>query len=123
MARTTLRRIGDLGIDVALDDFGTGYSSLEHLRHMPLAEIKIDQIFVASMTHDADDAAIVASTINMAHALGLRPWPKGRRQPTRQLLTELGCDLGQGWHLSTAVPSERIPTLIAAARPDSTNQL
>ena len=72
------------------------------------------------MTHDEDDAAIVASTINMAHALGLRAVAEGvADEPTRRLLAELGCDLGQGWHLSPAVPSERIPTLIAAARPDS----
>jgi diguanylate cyclase (GGDEF)-like protein len=113
-ARATLRRIGYLGIDIALDDFGTGYSSLQHLRRIPLSESKIDQTFVAGMAHNHDDSAIVASTIGMAHALGLRTVAEGiADEPTRGLLAELGCDLGQGWHISRAVPGDHVPTLIA----------
>jgi EAL domain-containing protein (putative c-di-GMP-specific phosphodiesterase class I) len=37
-------------------------------------------------------------------------------EPTRVLLNELGCDLCQGWHISHAVPHDRIPTLVAERR-------
>jgi diguanylate cyclase (GGDEF)-like protein len=112
-ARATLRRIEGLGIDISLDDFGTGYSSLQHLRRTPLSEIKIDQTFVAGMASNADDAAIVASTINMAHALGLRAVAEGvADEATCHLLTDLRCDLGQGWFLSHAVPGENVHEVI-----------
>jgi diguanylate cyclase (GGDEF)-like protein len=115
-ARATLRRIAELGIDISLDDFGTGYSSLQHLRRIPLSEIKIDQTFVSGMTRNNDDAAIVASTIKMAHALGLRAVAEGvADEPTRRLLADLGCDLGQGWHISPAVPGDRVGMVVAAA--------
>ena len=113
-ARATLRRISYLGIDISLDDFGTGYSSLQHLRRIPLSEIKIDQTFVAGMVHNHDDSAIVASTIGMAHALGLRAVAEGiADEPTRGMLADLGCDLGQGWHISRAVPGDSVPAFIA----------
>jgi diguanylate cyclase len=116
-ARDTLRRIADLGIDISFDDFGTGYSSLQNVRGMPLSEIKVDQTFVQGMTTNQSDAAIVASTINLAHALGLRAVAEGVEDETTQLLLKkLGCDLGQGWHISHAVPTDRIPTLIAERR-------
>jgi diguanylate cyclase (GGDEF)-like protein len=113
-ALATLRRIADLGIDIALDDFGTGYSTLQNVRRMPLAEVKIDQTFVKGMTSDPEDAAIVGSTISLAHTLGLRTVAEGiEDDATRLALLERGCDLGQGWLISHAVPHDRVPTLIA----------
>ena len=113
-ALATLRRIADLGIDIALDDFGTGYSTLQNIRRMPLAEVKIDQTFVKGMTSDPEDAAIVGSTISLAHTLGLRTVAEGiEDDATRLALLQRGCDLGQGWLISHAVPHDRVPTLIA----------
>jgi EAL domain-containing protein (putative c-di-GMP-specific phosphodiesterase class I) len=115
-ALATLRRIVDLGIDISLDDFGTGFSTLQNVRRMPLAEIKIDQTFVKGMTRNRDDAAIVGSTIKLAHNLGLRVVAEGvEDEPTRLALLDRGCDLGQGWHISHAVHPDQIPTLIAEA--------
>lgn len=117
-ARSTLERVARLGIDISLDDFGTGYSSLQHLRRMPLAEIKVDQTFVKAMTHNQDDAAIVESIIRLAHALDLRAVAEGvQDEATFLLLRDLGCDLGQGWLFSRAVPADRIPALFAQDPP------
>lgn len=113
-ARTTLHRIADLGIDVSLDDFGTGFSTLQNLRGMPLAELKVDQSFVAGMTGNRHDRVIVAATIELAHSLGLRAVAEGvADESTRRILEESGCDLGQGWYLSRAVPKEEVPALLA----------
>jgi EAL domain-containing protein (putative c-di-GMP-specific phosphodiesterase class I) len=112
-ARATLRQVADLGIDISLDDFGTGFSSLQQIRGTPLAEIKIDQSFVKGMARNRDDAAIVASTINLAHSLGLRTVAEGvEDEATLIRLTELGCTLAQGWHISRPVPADRVPSLI-----------
>ena len=113
-ARNTLRLLADLGIEISLDDFGTGFTSLQQVRGTPLSEIKVDQTFVKGMTHSRDDAAIIASTINLAHGLGLRTVAEGvEDEATLERLRNLGCDMGQGWHISRPMPADRIPTFVA----------
>jgi diguanylate cyclase len=108
-AAAVLRRIADLGVAVSLDDFGTGYSSLHHLRRLPIKEIKIDRSFVGSMLVHKGDAAIVMSTIIMAQALGLRTVAEGIPDAeTQEVLFDLGCDLGQGFHIAPPVPASEI---------------
>jgi EAL domain-containing protein (putative c-di-GMP-specific phosphodiesterase class I) len=115
-ARSTLRQVADLGVGISLDDFGTGYSSLQHLRRLPLAEIKVDQSFVATMVGNHDDAAIVASTLDMARALGLRTVAEGvADRLTFQLLGRLGCDLGQGWYLGRPMAADLVSIRYAPA--------
>ena len=66
-----LRALKDLGVHLAIDDFGTGGSSLTYLRRFPFDELKIDRMFVEGLGRSAADDAIVAATIDMAHALGM----------------------------------------------------
>jgi diguanylate cyclase (GGDEF)-like protein len=110
-----LEALGRMGIDLSLDDFGTGYSSLVHLKRLPVSEIKIDRSFVARMTTDADDAAIVASIIDLAHALGLRTVAEGvEDDDTQQALVGLSCDAAQGFLISRPLPDEVITDWLAA---------
>jgi len=92
-------------VRLAIDDFGTGGSSLAYLRRFPFDELKIDGSFVAGIgAGDADDA-IVAATIEIAHALGMRTVAEGIETDAQlRRLVELGCERGQGYHL--APPSE-----------------
>jgi diguanylate cyclase (GGDEF)-like protein len=124
-AAATIKRIAGLGVAVALDDFGTGYSSLQHLRQLPLAEIKIDRSFVAGMAERDDDAAIVGSTVDLAHALGLRTVAEGvEDERTWRLLAGTGCDLAQGWQASRPMPGREIAGWLAryAGKPTPTKQ-
>jgi EAL domain-containing protein (putative c-di-GMP-specific phosphodiesterase class I) len=69
-------------------------------------EIKIDKSFVARLAHDAEDAAIVRSTVDLAHSLGLKVVAEGvEDEITWQRLAELGCDVAQGWLLAKALPA------------------
>jgi diguanylate cyclase (GGDEF)-like protein len=104
-----LRRIG---IRLSVDDFGTGYSSLAYLKRLPVDEVKLDKSFVLNMTGDVDDAAIVRSTIELAHNLGLQLVAEGvEDQETLELLTTLGCDLVQGYHLARPMPADELANL------------
>jgi diguanylate cyclase (GGDEF)-like protein len=105
-AKATLERLDALGVNLSLDDFGTGYSSLVLLRSVPVREIKIDKSFVARLAHDPEDAAIVRSTVDLAHSLGLKVVAEGvEDEITWQRLAELGCDVAQGWLLAKALPA------------------
>ena len=102
-------RSGDLGVRIAIDDFGTGYSSLGYLKHLPAHEIKIDRSFVADMVAEERDHAIVRSTIDLGHNLGLAAVAEGvEDQATLDLLGGLGCDLAQGFFLSRPLPAESV---------------
>jgi diguanylate cyclase (GGDEF)-like protein len=101
--RTTevLTALHDLGVGVAIDDFGTGYSSLAYVKRLPVDEIKIDKSFVCNMANDDHDAAIVRSTVQLSHSLGLRVVAEGveDRDSWNRLLA-MGCDVVQGYYLS-----------------------
>jgi diguanylate cyclase (GGDEF)-like protein len=114
-AATTLRHLDVLGVLLSLDDFGTGYSSLEHLRQLPVQEIKIDRSFVARMVTDPRDCAIVRSVIDLASGLGMRVVAEGvEDRQTWDLLRDMGCDVAQGWFLSAAEPAQVLtPWLLA----------
>ncbi len=104
-----LSLLRSLGVRLSLDDFGTGYSSLMHLRQLPVDEIKIDKSFVMGMATSAGDAAIVRATIDLGHNLGLQVVAEGvDNEWTCKILTELGCDLAQGYYLSPPLPAHEL---------------
>jgi diguanylate cyclase (GGDEF)-like protein len=108
-AREVLDLLRSMGIGLSIDDFGTGHASLAYLQRLPVAELKIDRGFVSAMTHSAGDEAIVRSTIDMAHHLGLRVVAEGVEDaPTLARLRELGCDVAQGFHLGRPVEAEHV---------------
>jgi diguanylate cyclase (GGDEF)-like protein len=110
-AMKVLAELRGLGVQLALDDFGTGWSSLTHLQRMPVHEIKIDRSFVAAMATEANSAAIVSSTVDLAHALGLRVVAEGiEDEATWRRLRAVGCDAAQGYHLSRPVPAAQFET-------------
>jgi diguanylate cyclase (GGDEF)-like protein len=116
-----LRRVG---LRLSVDDFGTGYSSLAYLKRLPVDEVKLDKSFVLNMTGDADDAAIVRSTIELAHNLGLQLVAEGvEDQETLDLLAALGCDLVQGYHLARPMPADDLARLQRTARPFTAGRL
>jgi len=110
-AQLTLERLHHMGVELAIDDFGTGYSSLAYLKRLPVDELKIDKSFVLNMEHDADDAKIVKSTIDLGHNLGLRVVAEGLETlAVWHLLRQMGCDQAQGYYMSKPMPGEHFIT-------------
>lgn len=100
-ARQILLRIHEIGVRISIDDFGVGYSSLGYLRKLPVDRLKVDKSFVLNMTHEEGDAAIVRSTIDLAHNLGVEVVAEGvEDMHTYNQLLELACDRAQGFFIS-----------------------
>lgn len=103
-ALQNLQRLQAIGCALSIDDYGTGYSSLAYLKRLPVRELKIDRSFVQNMAHDRNDVAIVRSTIDLAHNLGLRVVAEGvETEVSLKQLCTLGCDQVQGYLLSKPI--------------------
>jgi EAL domain-containing protein (putative c-di-GMP-specific phosphodiesterase class I) len=108
-AMDVLARLSALGLRLAVDDFGKGYSSLTYLKRLPVDELKIDKSFVREMAADSTDAAIVAATVAMGHALGLRVVAEGiEDQATWDMLIGMGCDVAQGYHIARPLAADAL---------------
>lgn len=106
-AHDCVAELRGIGVQIALDDFGTGYSSLTYLRHLPVQFLKLDRSFVSGLADNPQDAAIVGSTIQLAHALGLKAVAEGVETSEQlEALRRLDCDLMQGFLWSCPLPHE-----------------
>jgi diguanylate cyclase (GGDEF)-like protein len=105
-SKKTLAELRRLGARTSIDDFGTGYSSLAYLRDLPADELKIDRAFVAPIVASSRDRDIVASIVQLAHAVQLEVVAEGVEQSsTLSALAAMGCDIGQGFHFGPPVPA------------------
>lgn len=111
-AKHELLKLRALGIFTALDDFGTGYSSLSYLKHLPVDLLKLDRSFVSGIG-DASDEAILKSMIELGHGLGLRVLAEGvETEAQLEWLTQMGCDMVQGYHLGRPAPLHQAPAVL-----------
>ncbi|WP_079076837.1 putative bifunctional diguanylate cyclase/phosphodiesterase [Streptomyces europaeiscabiei] len=126
-----LKALSDMGVRIAIDDFGTGYSNLAYLSRLPVSVLKLDGAFVRGFQYESGeeggaagddgqpnpaDEIIVEALVQLAHRLGLSVTAEGVETDAQaSRLRRLGCDTGQGWLYSRAVPPERIAELLGAA--------
>ena len=86
---------------------------MAHLKRLPMDFLKVDRTFVRDMIVDDQDAAIVRSTITLAHSLDMKVIAEGvEDRATLDMLREMGCDMIQGYHLSKPLPLEDLLTWI-----------
>jgi diguanylate cyclase (GGDEF)-like protein len=118
--RQVLEALAALGVQLAVDDFGVGYASLMHLRQLlPLNTLKVDKSFVDGVLEGAEDAAIVAGVIRLAHSLGLDVVAEGVEHAEQaDQLRAWGCEVGQGYHFSRPVAPELITELLGLEAAD-----
>ena len=116
-AAAVLGALRAMGVAISMDDYGTGHSTLSYLRQLPLSELKIDRSFVQFAHQRKADAALVRSTVDLAHELGLKVVAEGvEDQECLAFLAAIGCDLAQGYLIARPEPAAGIMTLLGADR-------
>ena len=116
-ARRILQELRELGVALSVDDYGTGFSSLAYLRNLPVSEIKLDRAFLEGATDDPRAITIIRSTVELAHALGLRMVAEGiETEETLALVSSLGCDEAQGFLLGRPMPADQLSRHLVAPR-------
>jgi EAL domain-containing protein (putative c-di-GMP-specific phosphodiesterase class I) len=111
-----LGALDSLGVTLSVDDYGTGYGSLAYLQRLPVRRLKIDRSFVAGVLDDPASAAIVRSTIDLAHQLGLSVIAEGvEDDETLLVLRDMHCYGAQGFGLGRPVSGDAVLALIDAS--------
>jgi len=101
-----LRRLRDQGLRIAIDDFGTGYSSIAYLAKFPATELKIDKSLIGGVRSDARTEKLVRAIVKLAHHMDLTVTAEGiEDQGTQDLLLDMECNFGQGYHLGRPEPA------------------
>ncbi|MDP9407528.1 MAG: EAL domain-containing protein, partial [Actinomycetota bacterium] len=107
-----------LGVRLAVDDFGTGYSSLSYLSRFPIDLLKLDKSFIDEVTERAEQRVLVEGIIQLGHALGLTTLAEGIETPAqRACLTDLDCQLAQGYLFSRPVSADAVGDLLRNEQP------
>jgi EAL domain-containing protein (putative c-di-GMP-specific phosphodiesterase class I) len=104
-----LKVLNEMGVGISLDDFGTGYAGLDYLRTLPFSCIKIDKSFVQQMNYSQRSLEIVRVAIDLAKLLKLKTIAEGiEDEATGLVLTEMGCDIAQGYYYAKPMPKKQI---------------
>jgi EAL domain-containing protein (putative c-di-GMP-specific phosphodiesterase class I) len=107
IATEILTRLRIRGVSLSIDDFGTGHSSLLSLARMPFNEMKIDQAFVLEAVANPDFRKIIRASASLGRELGMQVVAEGvETDQAARLVTDAGCDVGQGWLYGKAVPHD-----------------
>jgi diguanylate cyclase (GGDEF)-like protein len=116
-AAQVMKQLRAAGVRFAIDDFGTGHSSLAQLTALPVDELKIDRAFVGDLDRNSANQAIVRSTIELGHILGLKVVAEGIETPeVWGQLMRMGCDYAQGYFISRPLATAAVPEWLATHR-------
>ncbi len=115
-----LARLSERGVRVAVDDFGSGSASISHLKQLPVDVLKIDESFVQNVGRNHADDAIVRSTIELAHSLGITVVAEGvESDDVLERLRALGCDFAQGFCLAPPAPPDDVTEWLLGRRSEA----
>jgi len=110
---SVMERLIHLGIGFALDDFGTGYSSLSYLALLRPRIIKIDQSFVSPVSESIRNDTLLEAIVTLGNKLNMTMIAEGIETKAQlERLRLLGCELGQGFFFSPAVPAGDVKAML-----------
>lgn len=106
-AKSTIRQLRQIGVEIVLDDFGTGYSSLSYLQNLEFDCLKVDKSFLKDLGRHSRSADMMRAVIGLGHSLGLKVVAEGvENEWQARLLQLLNCDYLQGYFLGVPMGVE-----------------
>jgi len=106
MLLESLTQLRIRGFQLSIDDFGVGYSSLVQLARLPFSELKIDQMFVKTLSSSEESRKIVTAVIGLSKSLGLNAVAEGVEDAwALDFLNNHGCDEAQGYFIARPMDS------------------
>jgi len=115
--RYHLDAVREAGIEIEIDDFGSGHASIIGLMQIAPKALKIDKRIVAPLGRDGQAKNLVRAIIEIAETLGIGTVAEGvETEAQAQILSELGCDILQGFLFSLPLPASDFPQIWADPR-------
>ncbi len=109
-----------LGVKIALDSFGEGFTHLRLLEELPFDTIKIDKSLIKGIDINPDKKKLVTAIVAMGKGLGVSVGATYIDSDTiRDILRDIGCDYGQGYYYSKALPFFEMLNFIQSLREGS----
>ncbi len=103
-----LEHIRSLGIKIAIDDFGAGNQGLGNLKDLPFDSVKLDKKYIDDIVEE-EARTLVESILGLSQSMGAYAVAEGIETPEQiDVLTELGCDVGQGFYLARPMPELKL---------------
>jgi diguanylate cyclase (GGDEF)-like protein/PAS domain S-box-containing protein len=119
-ATPMLEDLRALGVGLSVDDFGTGYSSLAHLSTLPVDCLKVDRSFISGLRSGSREATVVRAIVNLGNSLGKAVVAEGIETASQfDQLRQMGCQVGQGFHMSRPLTPEAVDALLARTLADA----
>lgn len=104
-----MNQLQDEGIAFTLDDFGTGYASFRYMQTLPITKVKIDKLFIQSMTTHEQTRKLVEGMIQFGKSMGLYVVAEGvETKEQLDLLKSLNIDAAQGYYIGVPVTENKI---------------
>ncbi|MGO9903582.1 MAG: EAL domain-containing protein [Solirubrobacteraceae bacterium] len=103
-AQTFAQRLRDRGCQLALDDFGSGFGSFYYLKHLPFDSMKIDGEFVQHAASGQINRLVIDAVVRVARGLRKTTVAEFVTSPaTQEMVSLLGVDYAQGYHIGKPV--------------------
>lgn len=114
-ASWNIEAIRDMGIGLSIDDFGTGHASIISLLKLRPDRLKIARQFIDQLETSVPQRKLMRSLVDIGKSLGIKVVAEGVESAGQaRILTELGCDMLQGYALLRPASASVLERLLQA---------
>jgi len=107
--QSTLGTLRDAGVRIAVDDLGVGASNFRMIVDCRPDHLKIDRYIAHGCSADPVRAAVIASIVSLADAIGATPIVEGiEHEDDLEVVSSLGIGIVQGFLFAPAMPPEAL---------------